>query len=372
MSKLRKIISSLAALTILGSTLTVGAGADGFTAKGDLNNSGTIETSDIVLLAAHVKGLKPLDGSNEDILVPDTERWAADVNRDGAINATDISIIAAHVKGIRNISSSTNAYKTVNPLALPDEDDIIARALRLSEVNLRYYSPGGSENRDYDFSKGNESVETAILNIGIDCSGIVNYSLASLGIGTEGLQGSVNDNATRFGHVPAYTGDWLNKCNELEPVVDAYWVSGGETVPMEVLKNGVSTAEQRYYQYGDDNAVIPVGSIVVGFAVDQYGNRLYYADHMWIYLGEYSSAGEVRERIASLTEKTPEYVRTKIGSQGFGYKADNSDNDRTHWRLESTGTWHGFDNYTGPQINNDFCPETKTQYLIYVFAPPKF
>lgn len=371
MIKLRKTLSSLLALlTIFGNASILSASADTVYQKGDITGDGAINVTDINILSAHVKGLRSIGNNYDDVNKPYTRMWAADVNRDGQINVADVTIISAHVKGLKNISSSTNAYKNVNKMTTPTETDIISRALRLSEANLKYYTPKGNETRNYDFTKGNAQAEAAILNKGIDCSGIVNYALGSLDLRTEGLQGSNNDNAAQFNYSPASTGDWLNNYNVLKNVTNAYWVSNGVRMPMQVLKNGVSTAKQKYYRYGSNNATIPVGSIVVAFAIDSKGNRVSSADHMWIYLGEYNNANEVRNYIASLTEKTSGNVKTKIGSQKIGYSSN--DNDGKHWRLESTGTWHGFDNYSGPQVNNDLCPPAKTQYLIYVFAPPTF
>ena len=370
MNKLGKIVSSLTALMVLGSTFTVNAGAETFYTKGDINNSGTVNITDIIKIASHIKSKKMLSEERNDILVPYTTLWAADVNRDGKLNITDITTIAAQIKNVKSISSSTNAFKNVRKLTTPTETDIIARALRLTEANLKYYSP--NEPRKYDFTKGNDKAEKIILKEGIDCSGIINYALGTLGIETEGLRGSSNTNAAQFGYTPAATGDWLNKFNVIKPVKNAYWIVDGTKKPMKVLKNGVSTSKQKYYQYGKNNDIIPVGSIVVAFAEDNKGNRMANADHMWLYLGEYNNANEVRKYIASLTDKAPGDIMTRIGSQKIGYNCNNSDNDGKHWRLESTGTWHGFDNFTGTQINNDLCNNTKTQYLIYVFAPPTF
>ncbi|WP_024858143.1 dockerin type I domain-containing protein [Ruminococcus albus] len=60
------------------------------TLLGDVNFDGKINTTDIVKVAAHVKGKKLLDK---------TAARAADVNGDSIINVTDIIMIAAHVKG---------------------------------------------------------------------------------------------------------------------------------------------------------------------------------------------------------------------------------------------------------------------------------
>ena len=62
--------------------------------KGDVNADGKINAADITKIAAHIKGLKTLDGS---------QKSAADVNSDGKINSADITKIAAHIKGIKTL-----------------------------------------------------------------------------------------------------------------------------------------------------------------------------------------------------------------------------------------------------------------------------
>ena len=57
---------------------------------GDCNRDGIIDVTDIAIIAAHVKGVKKLDGRGP---------LTADVDETGLINITDVSTIAAHVKG---------------------------------------------------------------------------------------------------------------------------------------------------------------------------------------------------------------------------------------------------------------------------------
>ena len=58
--------------------------------KADINHDGQVDVTDLMAVAAHVKGIRPLE-----------EPDIADVNGDGDVNITDLSAIAAHVKGIR-------------------------------------------------------------------------------------------------------------------------------------------------------------------------------------------------------------------------------------------------------------------------------
>ena len=61
---------------------------------GDCNRDGSINVSDVSIIAAHVKGVKKLDGRGP---------LTADVDGSKLINITDVSTIAAHVKAKRLI-----------------------------------------------------------------------------------------------------------------------------------------------------------------------------------------------------------------------------------------------------------------------------
>ncbi|WP_295156460.1 glycoside hydrolase family 3 N-terminal domain-containing protein [uncultured Ruminococcus sp.] len=104
----KKISAVLCAAILAAQTFTVNAeDVAKKVSKGDLTGDGMINVTDISKLAAHVKGVKALDG---DI------KSAADLNGDGDINVTDISILAAHIKGIRTIDGKDSTpipeYKT--------------------------------------------------------------------------------------------------------------------------------------------------------------------------------------------------------------------------------------------------------------------
>ncbi|MBP1535957.1 MAG: hypothetical protein IK999_17830 [Ruminococcus sp.] len=62
--------------------------------KGDANGDNEINVTDIAMIAAHIKGIKPL---------VDVRFIASDVNGDGMLNVTDIALIASHIKGIKAI-----------------------------------------------------------------------------------------------------------------------------------------------------------------------------------------------------------------------------------------------------------------------------
>ena len=64
----------------------------------DLNFDGSINVSDISMMAAHIKGKRSLEG---DALT------AADVSLDNVINVKDLSLVAAHVKGIKMLTNTS-------------------------------------------------------------------------------------------------------------------------------------------------------------------------------------------------------------------------------------------------------------------------
>ena len=62
--------------------------------KGDADLNGSINVSDIAVVASHIKGIKAMS---------EAQFAAADVNNDGQMTVSYIAIIAAHIKGIKAI-----------------------------------------------------------------------------------------------------------------------------------------------------------------------------------------------------------------------------------------------------------------------------
>lgn len=62
---------------------------------GDVNNDGKVDISDLTAIAAHVKGIAPLEGN---------ALKNADVNNDNVVNIADITEVAAYIKGIKSIN----------------------------------------------------------------------------------------------------------------------------------------------------------------------------------------------------------------------------------------------------------------------------
>lgn len=86
---------------------------------GDISGDKHIDVTDISMLAAHLKGIKPLTKYGY---------ASADVNFDGEVNVTDIAVIAAHIKGIKAI---------IDPKTLPMPDKIHTSTENFTKSYLR-------------------------------------------------------------------------------------------------------------------------------------------------------------------------------------------------------------------------------------------
>lgn len=90
-----KLTALLTAAAAAASAATLTAFAD----IGDVNADNSINISDVVVTAAHVKGVRSLSG---DALTN------ADVNGDSKVNITDVVTLAAHVKGIQPLDGKSS------------------------------------------------------------------------------------------------------------------------------------------------------------------------------------------------------------------------------------------------------------------------
>lgn len=125
MNKTKKIIATIMLLIMLGITIVSTNTYAATKTVGDINGDGKINVTDIVKVAAYLKGYKKLndeeikaadvDGNGElnqdDItlmslriknkkLFP-SETRKGDINLDGKVNVTDLVVMAAHIKSKR-------------------------------------------------------------------------------------------------------------------------------------------------------------------------------------------------------------------------------------------------------------------------------
>mgnify|MGYP001171234429 FL=1 len=229
------------------------------------------------------------------------------------------------------ITASAASSSTENA-AFPSADTVIAKAATLLGTPYTY----GNKGYWYAYDQGQYtplSVET-INNLGIDCSGLVYYTLTQLGYKTSGF--SWNN------PVPVDTDHWLTVNDNCTITYD------GKTSKVEVEKKNIKTTDRPYWECAD-GSVITAGSVVV--AQDPSGE-----DHAWIYMGEFDSRNDVISYLRSIgvSEKL---INSKTVGDGKGAGGK-------HWRIESSGS-------EGVVINNKTDGKTATAMNMSAFRITK-
>ncbi len=229
------------------------------------------------------------------------------------------------------ITASAASTPMENP-AFPSADTVIAKAATLLGTPYTY----GNKGYWYAYDQGQYtplSVET-INNLGIDCSGLVYYTLTQLGYKTSGF--SWNN------PVPVDTDHWLTVNDNCTITYD------GKTSKVEVEKKNIKTTDRPYWECAD-GSVITAGSVVV--AQNPGGE-----DHAWIYMGEFDSRNDVISYLKSIgvSEKL---INSKTVGDGKGAGG-------THWRIESSGS-------EGVVINNKTDGKTATAMNMSAFRITK-
>ena len=229
------------------------------------------------------------------------------------------------------ITASAASTPMENP-TFPSADTVIAKAATLLGTPYTY----GNKGYWYAYVQGQYtplSVET-INNLGIDCSGLVYYTLTQLGYKTSGF--SWNN------PVPVDTDHWLTVNDNCTITYD------GKTSKVEVEKKNIKTTDRPYWECAD-GSVITAGSVVV--AQNPGGE-----DHAWIYMGEFDSRNDVISYLRSIgvSEKL---INSKTVGDGKGAGGK-------HWRIESSGS-------EGVVINNKTDGKTATAMNMSAFRITK-
>ena len=229
------------------------------------------------------------------------------------------------------ITASAASTPMENP-TFPSADTVIAKAATLLGTPYTY----GNKGYWYAYVQGQYtplSVET-INNLGIDCSGLVYYTLTQLGYKTSGF--SWNN------PVPVDTDHWLTVNDNCTITYD------GKTSKVEVEKKNIKTTDRPYWECAD-GSVITAGSVVV--AQNPVGE-----DHAWIYMGEFDSRNDVISYLRSIgvSEKL---INSKTVGDGKGAGGK-------HWRIESSGS-------EGVVINNKTDGNTATVMNMSAFRITK-
>ena len=228
------------------------------------------------------------------------------------------SMLGSSVSGA--ITANAASTSTENS-AFPSSDTVIAKAATLLGTPYTF----GNKGYWYAYNQGQYtplSVQT-INNLGIDCSGLVYYTLTQFGYKTSGF--SWNN------PVPVDTDHWLS-------VNDNCTISyGGKTSKIDVEKKNIKTTDRPYWECSDGSTITP-GSVVV--AQNPYGE-----DHAWIYMGEFNSRNEVVSYLKSIGV-SESLINSKTVGDGKGAGG-------RHWRIEANGS-------EGVVINNKTDGKTAT------------
>ena len=239
------------------------------------------------------------------------------------------SMLGSSMSGAITASAASTPMEN---LAFPSADTVIAKAATLLGSPYTY----GNKGYWHAYVQGQYtplSVET-INNLGIDCSGLVYYTLTQLGYKTSGF--SWNN------PVPVDTDHWLTVNDNCTITYD------GKTSKVEVEKKNIKTTDRPYWERAD-GSVITAGSVVV--AQNPGGE-----DHAWIYMGEFDSRNDVISYLRSIgvSEKL---INSKTVGDGKG-------SGGKHWRIESSGS-------EGVVINNKTDGKTATAMNMSAFRITK-
>lgn len=239
------------------------------------------------------------------------------------------SMLGSTMSGV--ITANAASTSTENS-AFPSSDTVIAKAATLLGTPYTF----GNKGYWYAYNQGQYtplSVQT-INNLGIDCSGLVYYTLTQLGYKTSGF--SWNN------PVPVDTDHWLS-------VNDNCTISyGGKTSKIDVEKKNIKTTDRPYWECSDGSTITP-GSVVV--AQNPYGE-----DHAWIYMGEFDSKNDVVSYLKSIGV-SESLINSKTVGDGKGAGG-------RHWRIESNGS-------EGVVINNKTDGKTATAMNMSAFRITK-
>lgn len=239
------------------------------------------------------------------------------------------SMLGSSMSGV--ITANAASTSTENA-AFPSADTVIAKAATLLGSPYTF----GNKGYWYAYNQGQYtplSVQT-INNLGIDCSGLVYYTLTQLGYKTSGF--SWNN------PVPVDTAHWLTVNDNCTITYD------GVTSKVDVEKENIKTTDRPYWECSDGSTITP-GSVVVA---ENPGG----IDHAWIYMGEFDSRNDVVSYLKSIGV-SESLINSKTVGDGTGAGG-------THWRIESNGS-------EGVVINNKTDGKTATAMNMSAFRITK-
>ena len=212
--------------------------------------------------------------------------------------------------------------------AFPTTDALVAQAATLLGTKYGFGKKGYSG--IYYQGSYKPLDESTIRNQGIDCSGLIYYSLTHLGYSTTGFDWN--------NPVPVDTEHWLSCDDSCTITYD------GVTSQIDIEKAGIKTTERPYWECADSSTITP-GSVVVA----EIPNDM---NHSWIYMGEFNDRSEVVSYLRSIGVSEA-LINDKTVGDGTG-------DGGTHWRIESNGQ-------EGVVINNKTTGKKTSALNMYAF-----
>ena len=212
--------------------------------------------------------------------------------------------------------------------AFPSADALIAQAATLLGTKYGFGFKGYTG--VYYQGSYKPMTEEAIRKQGIDCSGLIYYSMTHLGYSTTGFDWN--------NPVPVDTDHWLS-------VKDSCTITyGGVTSQIDLEKKGIKTTERPYWECADGSTITP-GSVVVAEIPDDI-------NHSWIYMGEFNNRDEVVNYLHTIGVPDSLITAKTVG--------DGTGDGGTHWRIESNGQ-------DGVVINNKTTGKKTSALNMYAF-----
>lgn len=196
-----------------------------------------------------------------------------------------------------------------------------------------WHNENGNEVQPYGSGKPG-SIQTADKVAAIDCSGLVWWTLTSLGYKTTGFYYNYS--------VPANTVDWLTT---KDTITMEYKGNKAEAKVEDAFTRMDVNVTDKNYWLTEDGETIPGGTIIIA---DKPGSSA--ADHAWIYMGEFETRADVIK-----------YITENCGVSAANaekYVEDGSGQGGKHWRIESSGG-------KGVTINNRVDAKGASGYKIH-------
>ena len=225
-------------------------------------------------------------------------------------------------------------------------DDIIAQACLALGTSYKLGTKGVTGSAYTSGKYG--SFKSASSLTTLDCSGLVYWTLGSLGLSSSGY--SFNN------PVPVDTTHWVYTSNgsNITKSSTFKWTYNGVTTTVSPVKayQKTSTAKikngesgyLRYWQI-DSSTNIDAGTIIIGRDTDSTSSVY---NHMWIYLGEFSSKSDVITYISRITGMSSSEISPYVSDSGTA---------GNHWRIECTSG-------KGVVINNGETAKNSSSFTI--------